>query len=117
VSKSLTGIFNSVQLTLKAIDYINALESQNQQAKVAHDSQRMKVAELEAQMLEMTRQMQALQQQQGSYPAPPNAMPQNVLGFQHNYNNHADGGNDPARTLPPIMSNNSMQGVQYEDRR
>jgi nitrate reductase cytochrome c-type subunit len=106
----------SNHLTCVAIDYINALESQNQQAKVAHDSQRMKVAELEAQMLEMTRQMQALQQQ-NSYPTPPNSMPQNVLGYQHNYNNRADGGNDPARTLPPIMSNNSMQGVQYEDRR
>ena len=77
----------------------------------------MKMAELEAKMMEMSRQMQGLQPQQGSFPPPPNTMRQNPLEYGSHYNNHINGTNEPARTLPPIMHNNPMQGIQYDDRR
>ncbi|KIW92429.1 uncharacterized protein Z519_07413 [Cladophialophora bantiana CBS 173.52] len=101
----------------RAIDYIAQLESQNKQARAEFESQRMKMAELEAKMHEMSRQMQGIQQPQGSFPPPPNVMPQSPLGYGPHFNNHIDGSNEPARTLPPIMNSNSMQGIQYDDRR
>ncbi len=75
------------------------------------------MADMEAKMMEMSRQMQNMPQAQGSFPPPPNVMPQNSLDYTSHYGNHINGANEPARTLPPIMNSGSMQGVQYEDRR
>ena len=77
----------------------------------------MKMAELEAKMMEMSRQIQNMPQAQGSFPPPPNAMPQSPLDYATHYGNHVNGATEPARTLPPIMNNSSMQGIQYDDRR
>jgi len=101
----------------RAIDYISALETQNKQQRAEFENQRLKMAALEAKMMDMGRQMQGIQQPQGSFPPPPTAMPQSPLEFNSHFGNHTNGANEPARTLPPIMHNNSMQGVQYDDRR
>ncbi|EXJ56427.1 hypothetical protein A1O7_06770 [Cladophialophora yegresii CBS 114405] len=101
----------------RAIDYISHLETQNKQQRAESEGQRIKMAELEAKMLEMSRQMQSIQQTQGSFPPAPSVMPQSPLEYGNHYNNHLNGANEPARTLPPIMSSNSMQGIQYDDRR
>jgi hypothetical protein len=101
-----------------AIDYISQLENQNKQSRSDYENQRLKIAELEAKMHEMSQQMRSIQQPQSSFPPPPNVMPQSPLGYGSHYNNHIDAANEPARTLPPIINNNTMQGIQYsEDRR
>ncbi len=75
----------------------------------------MKMAELEAKMHEMSQQMRNIQPQ-ASFPPPPNVIPQSPLAYGSSFNGRMDGSNEPPRTLPPIM-NNSMQGIQYDDRR
>lgn len=100
-----------------AIDYITQLENQNKQHRAEYESQRQKIAELEAKMHEMSQQMRNLQQPQGSFPPPPNAMPQSPMGYGSHFNGHLDGPNESARTLPPIMNSSSMQGIQYSDER
>lgn len=100
-----------------AIDYISQLENQNKQHRVEFESQRMKMAELEAKMHEMSQQMRNVQQSQGSFPPPPNVMPQSPLGYASSFNTRIDGSNEPTRTLPPLMNSSSMQGIQYDDRR
>ncbi|KAI1612147.1 hypothetical protein EDD36DRAFT_419998 [Exophiala viscosa] len=102
----------------RAIDYITQLENDNKQRRHDYENQRIKIADLEAKMHEMSQQMRNIQQSQGSFPPPPNVLPQSPLGYGSQFNNHIDGSKEPARTLPPLMNNNSMQGVQYaEDRR
>ncbi|KIW41811.1 hypothetical protein, variant 1 [Exophiala oligosperma] len=100
----------------RAIDYITQLETQNKQARVDYESQRLKLAELEAKMHEMSQQMRGIQQPQSSFPPPPNVIPQSPLGYGSHFNNH-DGAGEPNRTLPPIMTTNSMQGIQYSEER
>ncbi|KAL2444742.1 Basic helix-loop-helix transcription factor devR [Exophiala dermatitidis] len=101
----------------RAIDYITQLENQNKQNRAEYESQRQKIAELEAKMHEMSQQMRNIQQPQGSFPPPPNAMPQSPMGYGSHFNGHLDGPNESARTLPPIMNSSSMQGIQYSDER
>lgn len=68
-------------------------------------------------MHEMSQQLRNIQQPQGSFPPPPNVMPQSPMGYAPHYNGHMDGPKEPARTLPPIMTGSSMQGIQYSDDR
>ena len=100
-----------------AIDYISALESQNKQQRVDYENQRLKMSELESKVMEMSRQIASIQQPQGAFPPPPNAIPPSPLEYGSHFNNHMNGASEPTRTLPPIMHNNSMQGIQYDDRR
>ncbi|EXJ77930.1 hypothetical protein A1O3_09089 [Capronia epimyces CBS 606.96] len=101
----------------RAIDYITQLENQTKQQRADYENQRLKIAELEAKMHEMSQQLRGIQQPQGSFPPPPSAMPQSPLGYASHYNGHIEGPNESARTLPPIMTNSSMQGIQYSDER
>jgi len=94
-----------------AIDYINSLEDQNQHFRTGVEQERNKRMELERQLKEM-RQMQ----HQGTYPPPPNGMPQSPIGYAPHYNNGVNGSTEPPRTLPPLI-NGAMQDVQYSDNR
>lgn len=100
-----------------AIDYISQLENQNKAQRAEFENQRLKMADLESKMMEMSRQMQNLQPSQGSFPPPPSVIPQSPLEYGSHFNGQMNGANEPARTLPPIMNNATMQGIQYDDRR
>jgi uncharacterized coiled-coil protein SlyX len=98
-----------------AIDYITSLETQVKQQRMDSDKQRHQLQDMEHKMQQMNEQLQRLQNQ-GSYPPPPNVMPQSPSNYSSHYSNGIDGASEPARTLPPLM-NGAMQGVQYSDDR
>jgi len=61
--------------------------------------------QMEMQLKEMSARMNA-----ANYPQPPNAMPTNAIAYNSSrYSN----GDEPSRTLPPIMNGGAMQGIQY----
>jgi len=57
--------------------------------------------------MEMQIKELSARQNGGSFPPPPNSIPQ----YNGGYTNGVD--SDGPRTLPPIMNGGSMQGVQY----
>lgn len=70
-------------------------------------------------MKEMTAQIQRLQQQQqqqgpASYDTPP---PSGIPSLFGNHASQYSNGQEPPRTLPPLMNGVAMQGVQYADER
>jgi hypothetical protein len=99
-----------------AIEYITSLETQN--GKYQRDTDRMtqQLAEMDVRMKETTGQLQRLQQQQGSasYDTPP---PNGIPSMFGNNGNQYSNGQEPPRTLPPLMNGVAMQGVQYADER
>jgi hypothetical protein len=101
---------------IAAIEYIMSLEAQN--GKYQRDTDRLtqQLAEMDMRMKEMTAQLQRLQQQQGSgsYDTPP---PNGIPSMFGNHGNQYSNGQEPPRTLPPLMNGAAMQGVQYADER
>ncbi|ETN37235.1 uncharacterized protein HMPREF1541_08225 [Cyphellophora europaea CBS 101466] len=97
----------------RAIDYINSLESSVKQQRIDAEKQHRQMQEMEMKMQQMNEQLQRMQHQ-GSFPAPPNTIPQSPYGSH--YPNGMDGANEQPRTLPPLM-NGAMQGVQFSDDR
>ena len=100
---------------LAAIDYITSLEDEVKRQRMDSDKQRHQLQDMEHKMQQMNEQLQRLQQQ-GSFPPPPNAMPQNPMNYNSHYANSIDHSSEPPRTLPPLM-NGAMQGVHYSDDR
>lgn len=98
---------------LAAIDYITSLENEIKKQRLDADKQHRQMQDMEMKMQQMNEQLQRLQHQ-GSFAAPPNAIPQSPYGTH--YPNGIDNSKEPARTLPPLM-NGAMQGVQYSDDR
>jgi uncharacterized coiled-coil protein SlyX len=98
-----------------AIDYITSLENEVKKQRMDSDKQRHQLKDMEHKMQQMNEQLQRLKHQ-GSYPPPPNAVPQSPLNYNGHYTNGIDAASEPARTLPPLM-NGAMQGVQYSDDR
>jgi uncharacterized coiled-coil protein SlyX len=100
-------------LLIQAIDYITSLENQVKQDRAELDKQRHQMHDMEIKLQQMSEQLQR-GQHPGNFPAPPNAMPQSSYGAH--YANGVENGNEPPRTLPPLL-NGAMQGVQYSDDR
>ncbi|KAI9873202.1 MAG: hypothetical protein M1823_007980, partial [Watsoniomyces obsoletus] len=97
------------------IDYITSLENEVKKQRMDSEKQRHQLKDMEHKMQQMNEQLQRLKRQ-GSYPPPPNAVPQSPLNYNAHYTNGIDTASEPARTLPPLM-NGAMQGVQYSDDR
>jgi uncharacterized coiled-coil protein SlyX len=101
-------------IILQAIDYITSLENQVKQQRVDFDKQRHQLHDMEIKLQQMSEQLQR-GQHPGNFAPPPNALPQAPYGAH--YTNGVENGNEPPRTLAPLL-NGAMQGVQYsEDRR
>jgi hypothetical protein len=100
---------------LAAIEYITSLETQNTKYQRDHDRLTQQNTELEMRMKEMAAQLQRLQQGgSGSYEAPP---PNGIPSMFGNHGNQYGNGQEPPRTLPPLINGAAMQGVQYADER
>jgi hypothetical protein len=100
---------------LAAIEYITSLETQNTKYQRDQDRLTQQHTELEMRMKEMAAQLQRLQQGgSASYDTPqPNGIP-SMFG---NHGNQYSNGQEPPRTLPPLINGAAMQGVQYADER
>ena len=100
---------------LAAIEYISSLETQNGKYQRETDRLTQQLSETDMRLKEVTAQLQRLQQQgPGSYDTPP---PNGIPSMFGNHSNQYNGGQDPPRTLPPLMNGVAMQGVQYADER
>jgi hypothetical protein len=99
-----------------AIEYITSLETQNGKYQRDTDKLNQQLADMDMRMKEMTAQLQRLQQHQGpaSYDTPP---PNGIPSMFGNHGNQYSNGQEPARTLPPLINGVAMQGVQYADER
>jgi hypothetical protein len=105
----------SVTDQLAAIEYITSLETQNTKYQRDQDRLSQQNTELEMRMKEMAAQLQRLQQGgSASYDAPP---PNGIPSMFGNHGNQYSNGQEPPRTLPPLINGAAMQGVQYADER